>query len=372
MKLAFIDQHCLKPSPTNMRAAKKRRAPIDSLLPLIRARGVLTPLLVRPNGAPDQYEIVAGLRRFGCAQVVAGETGTAEPLPCAIIEPGDDAAALEASIMENAHEAPDEVTRFESFTALVREGRSIEDIATSFGLPDLMVKRALALGNLLPRIRDLYRDAKIKPDSARHLTLATKAQQRDWLALWDDKESTVPIGWQLKNWLFGGTTITTKHALFEVETYDGAIVTDLFGEDAYFADKEGFWTAQNAAIEARSAAYLGAGWAEVVIVPPEERFAEYEHEHCPKRKGGRVYIDVRDSGEVVFHEGYVTAKEARRLRKSEAVAAGDNLVRPELSSSLQCYVDLHRHAAIRASPHAAALYPSLALSSGFVLRSSSR
>lgn len=348
MKLAFIDQHCLKPSPTNMRAAKKRRAPIDSLLPLIRARGVLTPLLVRPNGAPDEFEIVAGLRRFGCAQVVAGETGTAEPLPCAIIEPGDDAAALEASIMENAHETPDEVTRFESFTALVREGRSIEDIATRFGLPDLMVKRALALGNLMPRIRDLYRDAKIKPDTVRHLTLATKAQQRDWLALWDDPEAHTPTGWQLKNWLFGGTTIATKQALFEVEAYDGAIVADLFGEDAYFADKERFWTAQNAAIEARSAAYMDAGWTEVVIVPPEERFAEYEHEHCPKRKGGRVYIDVRDSGEVVFHEGYVTAKEARRLRKSEEVASGDKPIRPELSSSLQCYVDLHRHAAIRA------------------------
>lgn len=347
MKLAFIDQHCLKPSPTNMRAAKKRRAPIDSLLPLIRARGVLTPLLVRPNGAPDQFEIVAGLRRFGCAQVVAQESGTAEPLPCAIIEPGDDAAALEASIMENEHEAPDEVTRWESYSALVRQGRSVEDIATRFGLPDLSVKRALALGNLMPRIRDLYRDAKIKPDSVRHLTLATKAQQRDWLALWDDKEADAPIGWQLKNWLFGGTTIATKYALFDVEGHDGVIVADLFGEDAYFADKHRFWTAQNAAIDARSAAYLEAGWTDVVIVPPGERFAEYEHEHCPKRKGGRVYIDVRDNGEVVFHEGYVTDKEARKLRKGEAVAAGDKPTRPELSSSLQCYVDLHRHAAIR-------------------------
>ena len=348
MKLAFIDQHNLKPSPTNMRATKKRRAPLDGLLPLIRARGVLTPLLVRPNGAPDQYEIVAGLRRFGCAQVVAEETGTAEPLPCAIIEPGDDAAALEASIMENSQLPPDEVTRWESFSALVREGRSIEDIATRFGLPDLMVKRALALGNLLPRIRDLYRDEKISPESARHLTLATKAQQRDWLALVDDKEATAPLGWQLKNWLFGGTTIATRHALFDVECYGGAVIADLFGDDAYFADKERFWTEQNAAIEARRTAYLEDGWAEVEVVPPEERFAEYEHEHCPKRKGGRVYIDVRSTGEVVFHEGYVTGKEARRLRKSEEGSTVEKVARPELSSSLQAYVDLHRHAAIRA------------------------
>ena len=321
MKLAFIDHDRLFPSPVNMRAAKKRRGHTQDLLPLIRARGVLVPLLVRPNGAPDHYEIVAGLRRFDCARTVAGETGTAEPLPCAIIEPGDDAAALEASIMENsARLDPDEVTRWESFTALVRLGNSVEDIASRFGLPDLLVKRALALGNLLPRIRDLYRAEKISPESVRHLTLASKAQQRDWLALWDDKDTQAPVGYRLKSWLFGGTSIATRHALFDIEAHDGAIIADLFGEDAYFADKERFWTAQNAAIEARRAAYLEAGWQSVEIVPPEAHFAAYEHEHCPKRKGGRVYIDVRESGEVVFHEGYVTAKEELKLRKGEAVA----------------------------------------------------
>ena len=29
-----------------------------------------------------------------------------------------------------------------------------------------------------------------------------------------------------------------------------------------------------------------------------------------RRKGGRSYVNVRDSGETVFHEGYVTSKEA--------------------------------------------------------------
>lgn len=349
MKLDFIAQDRLFPSPVNMRAAKKRRGHIQDLLPLIRARGVLVPLIVRPNGAPDHFEIVAGLRRFDCAQIVAGESGQAEPLPCAIIEPGDDAAALEASIMENsARLDPDEVTRWESFTALVREGRSVESIASHFGLPELMVKRALALGNLLPRIRDLYRAEKISPESVRHLTLASKAQQRDWLALWDDKEATAPVGFRLKTWLFGGQSIATRYALFDLESYGGAVVSDLFGEDAYFADQDAFWTAQNAAIETRREAYLEAGWREVEIVPLEEHFAQYEHEHCPKRKGGRVYIDVRSSGEVAFYEGYVTGKEARKLRKGEAPDAGEKPVRPELTSTLQGYVDLHRHAAIRA------------------------
>src|SRR3546814_12594602 len=77
----------------------------------------------------------------------------------------------------------------------------------------------------------------------------------------------------------------------------------------YFADADAFWTAQNEAIEARRAAYLEEGWSDVVIVPPSDHFQTWEHEKAPKRKGGRVYVDVRSNGEVTFHEGYLTRKE---------------------------------------------------------------
>src|SRR3546814_7102891 len=52
-------------------------------------------------------------------------------------------------------------------------------------LPILQVKRTLAIGNLLPRIRTMYRADKIDAVTMRHLTLATKTQQREWLALVD-------------------------------------------------------------------------------------------------------------------------------------------------------------------------------------------
>ncbi|MFW9329271.1 chromosome partitioning protein ParB, partial [Glaesserella parasuis] len=78
---------------------------------------------------------------------------------------------------------PDEVTQWENFTRLVREGRKVEDIAATFGLPDLTVKRVLALGNLLPAIRDLYRKERIDAATVRHLTMASKSQQKAWLAL---------------------------------------------------------------------------------------------------------------------------------------------------------------------------------------------
>lgn len=348
MKLDFIDLGKLSISKTNMRYAKK--APdVADILPTVRARGILVPLIVRTNCAEGAFEIVAGARRFTAATIVAGERGEAEPLPCAILEEGDDAAALEASLIENvARRDADEVTQWVTYTRLVREGRSVADISDTFGMPEAMVKRILALGNLLPRIRSLYAKEKISAGTVRHLTLASKSQQRSWLALFDDADAICPQGQQLKNWLFGGGAISAAHALFDVEASGLAIIADLFGDERYFADSDAFWTAQFAAVGERRARFLDSGWNEVVVLPKGDYFREWEHRHAAKRKGGRVYIEVRDSGEVDIHEGYVTTKEAARLEKGERIEAAPKASRPELTTRMQTYVDLHRHAAVRA------------------------
>jgi ParB family chromosome partitioning protein len=349
MTLMFIPQDRLSVSKTNMRHSRK--APdVSDILPTIRKRGVIQTLLVRPTEADGFYEIVAGARRFHAAALVAAETGEAEALPCRVLAAGDDAAAIEASMIENlARLDADEVTQWETFTRLVKEGREVADIAETFGLPELTIRRVLALGNLLPRVRDLYRQEKIDRATVRHLTMASKAQQRSWLALLDDPNAYVPTGHQLKAWLLGGQSISAAHALFDVESYGGALVADLFGDERYFADAEAFWIAQNAVIEERRAAYLKAGWSDVVIVPASERFDSWEHEKAAKRKGGRVYVDVRANGEVVFQEGYLTRAEARRAALGQPIAAAEKPVRAEITSALGSYVDLHRHTAVRAA-----------------------
>ncbi|RZF64311.1 ParB/RepB/Spo0J family partition protein [Sphingomonas populi] len=356
MELKHIDIANLSVSPANMRV-KGKPVDLSNILPSVRARGVLVPLIVRQNGSSDTYEIVAGKRRYHAALAVAQETGEAEPLPCAVMAAGDDAAALEASLIENiARVDPDEVTRWESFTRLVREGRTPEDIALTFGLTELQVKRTLALGNLLPRIRTLYRKGGIDAATVRHLTLASKARQRDWLALLDDPDAHCPTGYQVKAWAFGGASIPVRAALFDIDGYPGDIVSDLFGDDRYFADPQTFWTAQNAALAERGEAYVQAGWPDVVVLPTGEPFHTWEHERTPKRKGGKVFVAVGPRGDVTFHEGYLTTKEARKLASGATFA--DRPARPEISSAIQSYVDLHRHAAVRS---AVAANPSVAL-----------
>lgn len=349
MELKHIDIANLSVSAANMRGASKK-PDLTNILPSVRARGILVPLIVRPGAEDDSYEIVAGKRRYHAALTVAEEQDGIDPLPCAVMEAGDDAAALEASLIENiARLDPDEVNRCEAFTRLVREGRSVEAIGLTFGLTGLQVKRTLAIGNLLPRIRNLYRAEKIDVVTMRHLTLATKVQQRDWLGLVDCPEKHAPTGAQLKAWLFGGSAIATKAALFDLAGYDGAIISDLFGEDSYFADADSFWTAQTAAIEDRAEAYGEAGWSAVVVMERGDYFNSWEHDRCPKRKGGKVFVSISHRGEVAFHEGYITMKEARQRAKGEPGADTTKPVRPEVSAALGNYIDLHRHAAVRAS-----------------------
>lgn len=368
MQLQHVEIGKLNLAAVNMRHGRK--APdVSDLLPSIRARGVLVPLIVRPSGEGDTFDIVAGRRRYFAAKAVAEEAGGIEPLPCAVMGQGDDAAAVETSLIENtARLDPDEVAQWEAFARLVKEGRTVADIAAIFGITDIMVKRRLALGELLPKIRNAYRNRKIDAETIRYLTLATKSQQKKWLALFEGEQA--PLGLTLKNWLFGGQNISTGVSIFPLDHYTGHIVSDLFGEDEYFADPDQFWTLQSQAIAARRDAMLEGGWSGVEVLEPGQVFRHWEHVKTPKKDGGKVYITVTHSGEIQAHEGYLTPKEAKRAGREAArkngiegstereTEAEPKAARPEITKAMAIYLNLHRHAAVR---HTLLSHPGVAL-----------
>jgi ParB family chromosome partitioning protein len=90
------------------------------------------------------------------------------------------------------------------------------------------------------------------------------------------------------------------------------------------------------------------GWTEVLVLPRGAQFMSWDHEQAGRRKGGRVYVEVRSSGEVVFHEGWLTRSETRARERGEAGEPA-KIARPEASGPLNTYIDLHRHAAVRAA-----------------------
>jgi ParB family chromosome partitioning protein len=249
----------------------------------------------------------------------------------------------------------DEIDQYEAFAALKKQGQTIADIAARFGVTELLVKRRLAIAGLIPPVLAAYRRGDIEPDTLRQLTMATKAQQKAWFRLFRDEDEYAPTGHRLKAWLFGGAEIPVTSALFPVEQYGGNIVADLFDDTAYFDDAEKFWKLQMQAVIEKQAAYLEAGWADVIIMEIGRHFSQYDKVKRGRKEGGKVYISCARSGEIDFHEGWLEEKEARRLDKAIAAAkaAGkdegktESPAKPELTKAAIRYLDLHRQNAVR-------------------------
>jgi ParB family chromosome partitioning protein len=350
MKTLDLPFEQLKISKFNMRVNDKK-PDLNCILPSVREKGILLPLIVRPEDGI--YGVVAGRTRWFCINQIATEQGSYGAVPCCLMEDGDDAAALEASIIENyARKDPDSMTQYDNFTHLVKMGRSIEGIALTFGLSPKEVKQRLALGKLLPRIKNLFRAKEIGDDTVCHLTMATAAQQKEWLKLWDVEDA--PTGRYLKQWLFGNSEIATTAALFPLDQYKGQIVADLFGENSYFRDPDLFWELQNAAVAEKADSLKEHGWSEIHILEIGQHFHAYDMVKTPKSKGGHVYISVRENGLVEVHEGWLTRKEATAAQKAAEKAAkkeaGTDTGKPEptITRTMENYLDLHRHAVVRA------------------------
>ncbi len=349
MKLKHIHLEQLEVSKTNVRKFGAKQ--VDDLVLSIETLGLLQPLLVRrgfEESMAPTFEIIAGQRRYHALSKIA-ENAAIEPVPCMVMEDGDDALAIEASLAENIARLPmDEIDQYKAFSALASTGLEIEDIAHRFGVSERLVKQRLAIARLHPPILSAYRKEKIDPRSLRALTLAPLAKQREWWALFKDGDAHVPTGHALKRWLLGGDNIPTDHALFALENYQGAIITDLFGDHRYFDDAAKFWELQNAEIARLQEDYLVKGWSNVTILDLGTWWSSWEHVEATKKDGGEVFVEISTDGAVTCHEGFVTKAEAKRREKALQGGADSKPTKCELTKTMQNYLDLHRHAAVKA------------------------
>lgn len=348
MDLMHLPLASLTIAQSNMRHSKKN-PDISDILPSIRARGVLQPLLVRPLGG--LHEVVAGRRRLFAERAVAKESGLERDVPCIIMQADDDAAAIEASLIENvARQDADLMTQFVTYTRLVKEGRTISEIAGTFAKTEREVEQCLALGNLIPGIRDLYTADEIEDQTVQALTLAKPAKQKEWLALY--KKGSAPHGRRIKAWICGGATIPVSSALFAEADYTGPILTDLFDEGRFFGDTDLFWELQNTALAARRDQLLAKGWKTVEILNPGERWDSWKYVKTSKKAGGTFFIEVGHDGSTRDREGYLTEIQAKRIAKAASVgdaAPSSTSSKPEVTQAQNNYIEGHRLAATRAA-----------------------
>ncbi|WP_291209266.1 ParB/RepB/Spo0J family partition protein [Hyphomonas sp.] len=347
----LIHLHLSQLSISRLNMRHGRKAPdVSDILPSIREKGLRQTLLVRREA--DGYGIVAGRRRFFALQQIAKETGSDPLVPCAVMTEGDAASAIEASIIENVTRLPaTEVEQYAAFRKLHDEGRTVEEIAGFFGVTELNVRRVLALAALSAPIRKLYADDEIDRETVRALTLATPAQQADWLKLWNSETERAPMGRACRAWITGGSAITTDKALFDLAGYTGAVTADLFGETAVFADATAFWEAQGAVIAERVESYRQRGWTDVILMERGAYFQRWDYVQTSKKQGGKVIVEQRHDGTITFHEGWLKAAEARKARTAVKgyEAASEPDTRPEMSGPMADYIGLHRHAVAQAS-----------------------
>ena len=371
MELIHLNLDQLHPAKVNAR--KKGSKQVADLLPSIRSLGVLQPLLVRPTargkeagrptgkgksgeeaGRPtgtkeNRFEIVAGQRRYHALCALAQE-GAIDSVPCIVMKEGDDARAIEASLAENVARLPmDEIDQYKAFADLAKEDVPVDEIASRFGVTERLVTQRLAIANIIEPILNAYRREEIRADTLRVLTMATKRQQKEWWKLFKEEEAYTPQGHHLRQWLFGGQQIPVINALFDVNAYQGAIISDLFGEERYFDNAESFWSLQNEAIAKLKEEYLAEGWRQVEVLDVGDFFATWNHRTTPREEGGRVYLQIAHDGEVTAHEGYVSAREARKRDTAQSGQENGEASneRPELTRAMQNYLDLHRHAVVR-------------------------
>jgi len=336
--LAVADMHVSK---LNMRHGKTPPN-IDDIYPSILEGGINQSMLVRKEG--KGWGVIAGRRRLTALKKKAKEIGKPQTAPCVIMESGNIKAAREASLLENVARVPaTQLEQFAAYKGLADAGKDAAEIANIFAIPKKSVKRVLALANLRPEILSLYEAEDIRTGTD---------QQEKWLALYHS-EDYAPTDYHLKDWLTGGAQIGTEAALFDMTTFEGQIITDLFGETDYFADPDQFWPLQNTAIAEAVSEWKEQGWNEVVVLERGQRFDAHEHGKRERENGGKIYIATGHDGTVTPYIGYLPKSDIKKIDAILGLETGgkakSKTSKPEMSGPLQDYVALHRHSAIRAT-----------------------
>ena len=149
---------------------------LGELAASIREHGVLQPILVRPSG--DEYEIIAGERRWRASKLAGKET-----IP-AIVERFDDATALEIALIENLQREDlsplDEAVIYKKMTGEL--GYSIRNLATKLGKDKGYVENRLRLASAPDDVRDMVAQRYDTLSAAYELMKLDNARRRKSLA----------------------------------------------------------------------------------------------------------------------------------------------------------------------------------------------
>lgn len=161
----------IHPDPNQPRKIYDETA-MQELVESVKAKGILQPILIRPNG--NGYKLVCGERRYRAST----EAGLQE-IPAVIRELSDD-EALELQIIENLQRKDvhpmEEAVAFKSL--LDHKKYAVGEIANRVGKREFYVKQRLKLNSLVQPWQQLfYKNGLSLSDALRIALLETKLQE---------------------------------------------------------------------------------------------------------------------------------------------------------------------------------------------------
>jgi ParB family transcriptional regulator, chromosome partitioning protein len=219
-----------------------REEGIDELAALIRAKGLIEPLVVRPSKTGEKFEVTAGNRRYAAIGLLLkrGDWPKQQEVPCIVREETDE-EARETSLVENIGRLPmHAVDQFEQFALLSAGGMSDAEIAARYGVPERTIRQRLALGNLAPEIRNAWREEEIDAETAQAFTISDSAEVQ--LRVFERlKEGGRIAEYHVRREL-AGDRIRTDDERFQLvgrdayEKAGGKISEDLFNEHSFIED----------------------------------------------------------------------------------------------------------------------------------------
>ena len=270
-ELLSISVANLVPSPYNVR--RHSAGQVEELAALIDSQGLLHNLVVTEkvvgHGAARKvrFAVAAGERRRRALRLLQqrGRLPKGHEVLCELV-PAE--RAREISIAENSgREAMHPADEFEAFSALIAEGKGVEDVAARFGVSALTVQRRLKLAAVSPKLLALYREEGINLDQLMALALSDDhgAQERTWFdALpWE----RTPVA--LRRRIAAGEVEATGNAMVRfvgVQAYEaagGIVRRDLFDDEQtrYLADAELLRRLATDKLEALVAQVRAEGWS---------------------------------------------------------------------------------------------------------------
>jgi ParB-like chromosome segregation protein Spo0J len=296
----------LSPAVHNVRSQISAES-ITSMKASILAKGVIQNLIAAPIApGSNSLAVIAGSTRFAAVVELINEGKLPRDHMVPVIVRTDivagDVESLSIALTENIMRTNmDFVDECAAMLALAKGGKSEAEIAGVFGYRPRTVHERLLIAGLIPEAKDLLRSGERTIEWARAMTMADATFQTRVVQDIAGNPASWKEGSDIRAHLTRAT-VPSAHALFDADTYTGAIVSDFFEGDA-FADVAAFWTLQNEAISELETELTGEGYT--VEVLRNTPFPDWLYEDAPNGVLGNAVVEVMANGRVRVIKGKV-------------------------------------------------------------------